>query len=164
MQNPEIKKTAFGLECNIPWEEMQELNPGCKFCAHCRREIVDYSAYTRKEVELLFAGNANVCGVFDVGQFAYEVKLPSFRFLAGILIPIWLLSEPSEAIGKEVKIEMTDMVYKRNPIARQEFASEKTTIAPTETRLRIFRRKLYVSKRFPFIHFRRNRTMGIMRH
>jgi hypothetical protein len=157
----EIKNTAFGRECNVPWESMQELEPGCRFCAHCSREIRDFSKLSRQEVKSLLKENKDLCGVFDIHQFAYEVKLPSPKWLMGMLIPVWLMVEPEVALGTERKVEKSILAERNDSIAKTSIREEKEEIKSEHRMLpKHSRRRLYLSKRFPFIHIRKRHRFG----
>ncbi len=153
-----------------------------RFCGKCQHAVVDFSGWDRSAVVAYKREHPEACGLYRA-----EHLEPHLVPLADLLKPKRGILAASLAIGATTlsaqAVEPAPSDYTRpavpvNAPRAGQVVAEPTTpaeadknealfgtcarpaeLAPVRAKPHRFR-KVYVSKRFPFIHFRRPRVMG----
>ncbi len=61
----QIGKIIIAEPCTVSWESMDNAENGNKFCQHCKKNVVDFSQMTEKQIEALIQSRkGEVCGSF----------------------------------------------------------------------------------------------------
>lgn len=158
---------------------------GGRFCAKCRHAVVDFTGWDRRAVVAYKREHPEACGVYRAEHLEPHLVplVDLFRPKRGLLAAGLALG--SVAVIAQETPPPTPSAYTRPavpvdaprasqvvepPVTAEQLEKEATLfgtcarrepIARPQVRHRRFHR-IYVSKRFPFIHFRRPRIMGKM--
>lgn len=170
------RRIVLDYACDQSLEDMKPTKEG-HYCDFCKKNIIDFRHYSIKEIQNYSVGKENLCGRFTMKQLEpdlispEELISPLKKYAAIILsfISIELAGAPSSDTNK---IKTTQTI---SPIQKAEFDSieqifskisydkSEIEISPIKEVSKKNRRRLYFSRRFPFIHFGRRmkiKTMG----
>ncbi len=164
--------------CNQNWDEMI-LNKEGRHCNLCHKTVIDFRHNSIQEIQNYSQGKKQLCGLFKIEQLdpdlidAEKIFFPLQKFIVVILsfISYDLIGNNLQA-DKVHKSKNTPSInqalikaenstnnnsQKTLPIQKQTIVDDThhtTTIAKSN------RRRLYFSKRFPFIHYKKQNYPG----
>jgi hypothetical protein len=160
--------------CDQNWQDMKP-TMNSRHCELCSKTVIDFRHKSITEIRKYSKGQENLCGHFTVEQLepdliSFEKLVSPFRKYSVIIlsfISIELAGAPSSKGTNKIKITQTI-----SPIQKVEFDNvnhnfqedfyikDKIEVIPIQE-VSKKRRRLYFSKRFPFIHYRQKvRTAG----
>jgi hypothetical protein len=159
--------------CNQDWDSMTPKIDG-KFCGLCQKSVTDYTNSSFETISKEHKAKDNVCGLYNIEQVDSDILYPvkdvfSNRFLVFITsLTIGLTTKTIQAQVNTPKIEQhqtTDTIITNNTETIKKHICDKNcdcnkSIVKYNSKRKRNRRKLYFSKRFPFIKYRRQRLMG----
>lgn len=170
MRKEKFHNQGLSFYCNqsISDFEKKDNNLNCQLCS---KNIIDFRYKTKSEYNTIVKSEKDVCGIFYANQIGDEIdiiinwKTPFFYFgfLSSLLLSKPLLAQDST----KVKTEITDSVSlsTQNP-TDSTTACQKTKTDNLEKDSKIElshyqkrKRRLYVSKRFPFVHYDRKKPI-----
>lgn len=168
MKNENNLKMAF--VCNQQWDTMNITENG-RYCALCKHEVFDFTNKNFHEIKQIQNQRQPLCGIYRTEQVDADlrpVELGSAkRALAFISMLFFLQIKP--ALSQEIEKPKTEQVeIKKVPASAnnvEKASSDITTCRNTDAaktkNLRKHKgRRIYLSKRFPFIVMRKRHTMG----
>lgn len=170
-------RTGLSFECDQDWSSMRATACG-RFCDVCRKEVFDLTNKTAAEIKSLQKEKGEICGMLLTEQV--EDVVPLHIPLAG-RVRYWLATavtflgiEAAQAATVEKPVVQTEIVAgdaleeaiikpdptgrdsrKKKPIKLFKKKANKSDDAKVKRK-----KKIYVSKRFPFIHFKKRRFVG----
>ncbi|MEO1054735.1 MAG: hypothetical protein AAFX87_29150 [Bacteroidota bacterium] len=160
------------LNCNEDWDKMTPSGCG-RHCAVCDKVVYDF---TNKSIEEIRATpKRGSCGMFTAEQMEPDlipIRLPSILrrsvFAAAALIGLSLVEAQAQTTPTKEKTEVVHgrkveaVAYEHKTFDIRTETLSKSGVHP-ETRRKFkrkFKRKLYLSRRFPFIKLRRPGLVG----
>ncbi len=169
-------KPAKGMHftCDQRWEDMAPLGND-RFCHSCQKPVIDFTGWERDAMVAWFKERPLSCGQFRAEQIdpslvaMKELDLGVRRgFFAALAALTFATAHAQQGTPSHAPTEQAPHSAVRathaTPPAKLEVDRcwvEKETRAVDKSSTRSApRRKLYISKRFPFIHLRHRRTMG----
>lgn len=171
MKPEKFHSKGLSYKCHKSVSELSKQEMGL-YCSSCSKNIIDFRDKTKREYEKIVAENKSGCGVFydyqinDEYEIAVDLKKPIFifSFLSALFFSRTAFSQDSSATK-------TEYVQLEN---QEDSTLEQSKIEPVKTKKEIRkenrqfwkrlrgRRTLFVSRRFPFIHYKRRvcQSMG----
>jgi hypothetical protein len=175
-----MAKEAITLkfECDQEWDDMKPTACG-RFCNACSKEVYDFTNKSIAEARRIQA-EKKVCGHYTREQAEPDlipIEVPLSKLKISLATAAMFLGiEITQADAKttnEARIELAAEIIneiapdptgrdsrKKKPVKlfkkRKKASKPGAVISPPKRK----RKKLYVSKRFPFIHLRRARSSG----
>lgn len=167
-------RNGLAFECDQEWDAMRPTANG-RHCVQCDQAVVDFTRWDRQAMLDHHRANPGTCGLYTTAQVEpHLVPITdvgggllrgAFAALAALALHTTYAQTPTPA---PAPTEQQPIVQ---PGPRVQSRAEKDPDAkcwmeePTEEAAPVrqhSRGKLYVSKRFPFVHKRRPRRMGKM--
>lgn len=164
-------KTKYGMMCSQKWEDLTIKSSCTSHCNQCKKDVVDFTSWERKDIVDLYKVNPNTCGYFKLEQIdppLFEFNLPTApKYLkaavaASILISSSVLGQNNDTSSLKkveqidnpnVKVDSVVPLNCKSPSASVE-VNLVSDVEPVQKK-----RKYYLSKRFPFIHKRRTNIL-----
>jgi hypothetical protein len=166
------QKIKMKFECDQSWSDMQLVSGG-RFCGDCKKVVHDLTGKSVDEVLEMRKTHTELCGMFTAEQLGAgkAIEFPKVRYAAAVLAFFGLGISQADAQQKQnVKTvqlatdSLGNTVDSRNapvcPVGTAEESSYEA--AATEPAHHYKRKKYYVNGRFPFVHRKRFRTLGVM--
>ncbi|MCC7503365.1 MAG: hypothetical protein IT229_12595 [Flavobacteriales bacterium] len=165
--------------CREDWNAMQPITDG-RFCGKCQHAVIDFSSWDRAAVVAFKQQHPDACGVYLPEHLEPEL-IPLVELLgakrgllaAGLALGAITVhaqtapTTPTEQTAPERSTKPRPVIAPENRpteaipgIKSEAFAGICTIEQAPKPPKRYRYHKLYVSKRFPFIHVRLPRTMG----
>lgn len=172
-----MKKLSVIFECDQDWDDLKPTACG-RYCDVCKKEVYDLTGKSSEEIGLAREENSELCGMLlteqlDTGLHPVEINAPSrLKYYTAFLVTfLGLELATSKAQNKkEQKMEVVNNEKKSTPstqaptiITEDENGEPVMTVQPVNQVKRYHRKKIYLSKRFPFIHIRKRHVMGRVR-
>lgn len=183
-----MKETiTMSFVCNEDYDSMPSVSCG-RHCAQCDKIIHDFTHLSVGEIRSLKEQDPEICGIFRIEQvdpnIIREIRLPVRERIAIWISSVFLLTSSGEVFaqsGHDPKIEQSEgssnapslsgkeiekNMQKGNHISLSrstppEEESESLMIKSKRRNKRHYSsRRVYLDKRFPFIHRRRRYRMG----
>ena len=163
--------------CSRTWESMAPIEGG-RFCDSCAKPVIDFTNWRKEEIQAWFKEKPDTCGQFlphqvdrtlvPIEEVGRSVKR---GFLASALL-VTLLQGQAQSAPEPPRTEQTetkpsgtiDVNYPRSKgkwrstLGRNEHGEHCTVperVASPPKRIRV-----YLSKRFPFVHIRSRNIRG----
>ena len=172
-----MKKPSVIFECDQDWDAMKPTACG-RFCDVCKKEVYDLTGKSIEEISLAMEGNNELCGMLlaeqlDTGLRPIEMYATSkLKYYTAFLVT-FLGLELSTGKAQEKKGPGIEVVNneKKNAsstqaptvITEDENGEPDMAGQPVKQVKNYHRKKIYFSKRFPFIHIRKRHVMGRVR-
>lgn len=162
--NPTLGAAEFSFQCDQQFDRMQPQANG-RFCGQCLTTVHDFRALSTEEVmALLKANGGQACGTVSDDQLELPVAERSRKHtrldwvLAGITASLLSITQPviaqqQEQVQTEQTIEYNKYGYPICPMEVEEEPVDSAEAEPVHRKKKLYRKKLYVNKRFPFIHY-----------
>jgi hypothetical protein len=172
------EKIKLAFECEQEWEDM--LPSACgRFCTLCKKEVHDFRSKSIEEIKRI-REKENVCGVYlpeQIDSDLIEIELPFLRKMRyyAAAFATFLGIETAQASAKEVKVPGIEMIASSNafdhpgpgdhPTGRDSRKKKKVKLSDKKVKggdevAKVKRKKkVYLSKRFPFIKIRKKRRV-----
>ena len=104
--------------CHEDWSQMTPAAQG-RFCASCKKEVIDFTALTRKEIAKKVQSGKSICGRYRKDQLETIYFIPEkkpFKNLgiAAVFTSLLALCEPAMGQETKVKTEQTQNNQKDN--------------------------------------------------
>lgn len=161
--------------CNQSWDAMQPTKNG-RFCDGCKKEVIDFRNLTQKEFTQHIGQSTTLCGYFKAEQvnmdLIKQIEAPKqLKYFAFLSVFTFLLSAKTtfsqikSITNTEQTTDSTKKIPDKNELTYDPTAPKNITCSkPEHTILVTHKRTFYWSRRFPFIHVRRNgrHAMGNM--
>ncbi len=177
MVNAEKIKMKF--VCNQNWDSMKVTSNG-RYCDSCKKEVHNFTNKSVKEINSIKSTAGELCGIFKIEQIEPDLIPIEFNFTKKLkyvaaTVTTFLGLELSDAKAQKTNDTPTE-ISSENPIITtpneniqngkcvlmvKEDNEEQLDIEPIQ-HIAKRRHKYYLSKRFPFVHKKRYRTMGAM--
>jgi hypothetical protein len=168
-------RIVLKYSCNQNWVNMKPTKDG-RFCDFCGKNIIDFSNHSIQEIQNYSKDKENLCGAFALEQLepelvsAEKIISPLKKYLLVILSFInYEISGSNIVLTEKHKTEQSilpDTNDKKNtkktipkPITSEEKKYSEYNDCPPESHSTSKSHRLYFSKRFPFIHFRKKRRI-----
>jgi hypothetical protein len=171
--------------CNEDYSKMP-CTDGGRFCNSCSKSIHDFTDLSIAEIRRLKETDPEICGIFMVEQVDPNLKELKFPYKnrvaiwASTLFMAFGSADTFAQSGHDPKVEQSQGSSNAPKLSGQEIesnmnqgkhislsrsapeANETTEYNPRKARRAYKRmhRRVYVNKRFPFIHIRRRYRMG----
>lgn len=161
--------------CSEDWSAMRFVEGG-RFCDRCQHAVVDFVGWRREAVLAYKRQHPEACGRYEAEHIEphlvplVDLLLPKRRVLAaGLLLGSVHVMAQADAPAPTEQLPFTSgQANVPEPAAVSEKPDGVHGICPvpvnepvkTQPYRRRPHRKVYVSRRFPFIHIRRRRVMG----
>jgi hypothetical protein len=162
---PQIQGMRFS--CPQRWEAMRPLPDGNRFCESCAKPVIDFTAWKDADLREWFTEHPDTCGHFRLEQVQpdmIEVTLPAmprdlmrgaFAALAALSLSTAAAQRvPNEPAPTE-QVPVTDPDARFGPGYHEAVDEERCWMEkdPAPVAGPVKRRtRLYLSKRFPFVH------------
>lgn len=170
MKPEKFHSNGLSYKCHKSVSELSKQEMGL-YCSSCSENIIDFRNKTKSEYEKIVAENKSGCGVFydyqinDEYEIAVDLKKPIFifSFLSALLFSRTAFSQDSSATKTEyVQLEnQSDSTLEQSKIDPVKTKKEIRIINRKYKRQIIGRRTLFVSRRFPFIHYKRRVSQSV---
>lgn len=162
------------FSCDQRWEDMAPAGND-RFCLSCQKPVVDFTGWERDALVAWFRERPDTCGMFRAEQVdpsliaMKEVDLGVRKGIFAALAALTLTTAQAQGErSSPALMEQTDSGAPGRQVERQPnelngercWVEKETVTADKPQKRSSGRHKLYVSKRFPFIHLKRRRTMG----
>ncbi|MDB4835066.1 hypothetical protein OAH12_00605 [Cyclobacteriaceae bacterium] len=162
MPSHKLHNNFLSYACNQSIEDFS----GSLYCSDCNKTLIDFREMSKGDYEHILSQNDNVCGVYNMEQIAQPVDIKK-GLLLGLTLGALSLSTPAVAQSDVPQTEQKDTLTNNSQVERdtvvrdnEESVTPKCTKKNKRTR-HYNRKKVYGSRRFPFIHFRRRDLMGV---
>ena len=172
------ERLQLTFECDQDWEAMKPTACG-RFCEVCRKEVHDLTGKSIEEIRRLKAADSGMCGIFTIEQVETSLVPIEFNFLRKVryyaaAFATFLGLETGYANTRSAQPDPIEIVAKDNitrpapkpgdhPTGRDSRKKKRSVFdkhpKPDEPAKKK-KKKVYLSKRFPFIHIRRPRVAG----
>jgi hypothetical protein len=176
---------SFEYSCSQKWGDLDNAAiRGQKFCQQCKTPVHNLAEKSHEEIiELIKQSNNHLCGYFHEEQLAPSQE-PKSSFHPKLIIAsvaAWLTFNAPKAMAQQSKIIVTEQhdsasvngdehkygVVDGNPVC---FIDETPAVTTPKkwkrhsiTLFYLGRKRVYLSKRFPFLHVRRA-VAGFLRY
>ena len=164
------------FQCDRNWSEMQPAKNG-RFCTGCKKEVIDFRNYSRKEFSEHLTKNEHVCGYFKAEQIDTSlispIKTPKqIRYFAFLSFFAFMISTKT-TYSQTKKVTTTEQTIGTNRAPAD--SSERTydpaapkngsCSAPQHKIFKTHKKVYYWSTQFPFIKGvkRNSQRMGNVR-
>ena len=163
------------FSCDQRWEDMAQAGND-RFCLSCQKPVIDFTGWERDALVAWFKEQPDTCGMFRAEQVdpsliaMKEVDLGVRKGLFATLAALAFTTAQAQVVTPSPALmEQTEGRTPRQTQIKEQPAElelercwvEKETISAGTSKSRSSARsKLYLSKRFPFVHRRRFRTIG----
>lgn len=158
--------------CKEDWGAMSPTEGG-RYCGRCQHAVVDFTGWSRTAVAAYKQQHPDACGLYDLEHIhPHLVPLVDLLRPARSVLVAGLALGSIQAVAQSEAPYPTEQLPTATPNTPAAVIADKpdgvhdtcpvpVDTAPARLRHKPYRR-LYVSKRFPFIHIRRRFTMGAM--
>lgn len=170
MKIEKFHSKGLSYKCHKPVSELTKQEAGLH-CITCSKNIIDFRNKSKKEYEKIVAENKSGCGVFydyqinDEYTLAVDLKKPIFifSFLSSLFFS-------REAFSQDTLSSKTEFVQLDSQSETEEVKNKKEVRQAKRLnkkfergRNRVIRgrRRFFVSRRFPFIHYKRSRVCQV---
>ena len=158
--------------CNQDWNSMDVTERG-RFCLQCKKEVIDFTLHSEKQLEDFKKQNGEACGMFTAEQ-AYDdiitpIRLTPLRKFAATIITLFAL-ETTQAGAQQKDSVKTEQAPDWKPGGENKAnicpVQEEESIRHHWRKTKLFsigRKAVYLTKRFPFIRIRDKYVRGFRR-
>lgn len=169
------------FNCQENLGSMSDTEKG-KFCSSCKREVIDFTKMSYSEIQAIRSVESDMCGTFLTEQIQPElrpIEAPRVRYLAFLSTVLLSLNFGSVSAQSTVdpKVEqsqgasnapnLTPEEATKKSESGQHISMSKAAAPVTETQYSEIEKKkserykkMYWSKRFPFLHRKRRYVSG----
>lgn len=145
---------------------------GGRFCEVCRKKVHDFTHYSNLELDNFLQNNSKVCGRFRVEQvdrdliapiqFPYKLKI--LTWAAGLLFSLESydsLAQQQDSVKTELNSAKQNSDTYNLPTAQTNNAAlpEVENSKPKKRHKARRRKRIYLSRRFPFFRIQRSRHL-----
>lgn len=127
-------KLSIPVPCHENWENMTPTEQG-RFCASCKKEVVDFSIMTDVQILRYFSNySGNTCGNFELAQLERPLTNGSvnnrnwLRYVMSFLLPAFIISDKTHA-QERLRGDTIAFDYKRPVVS---LTNSKTVETRTE--------------------------------
>ncbi len=162
--------------CNQTIDDFEQTSTGFH-CGTCKKTLIDFTRFSAKEIEVYHQQHEDVCGIYksehvvehlisplDFKGFWVKTIGASLVAFFSFLKPVSAQTITHDTVMTEAKNDSTLANYYEKQVESE--LGEKTSENPSKKTLRnsrkFRRRKLFISSRFPFLHYQRNYLMGFV--
>src|ERR1051326_7138637 len=68
-------KIKMKFTCSQDWDAMDVTEKG-RFCQQCKKEVIDFTHQTEKQIRAFKAEHGSACGIFTAGQLHDDIIAP----------------------------------------------------------------------------------------
>ena len=155
--------------CSQDWDAMDVTEKG-RFCQQCKKEVIDFTHQTEKQIQAFKAEHGSACGIFTAGQVHDDIIAPislsPFKKYAAAAATLFALETTAVAAQSKDSVK-TEQMQSWKPGGENkanicEVRNEEKFKKPVHKvyLFNLARREFYLTKKFPFIHSRRHFIMG----
>ena len=168
-------RISLKYSCHQDWDKMTPSKEG-RFCDLCSKNVADFRYRSIPEIQHYTKGKEDLCGRFSLEQIEPDlISAEKIFFPVKKLVLIILSFISSEVAGKNLDpdfdtgTKITQTIHQK-PLETQDFKDSDFQQSPfrenkidiesnytIEKNRKRFRRQLFFSRGFPFIHFRRKK-------
>ncbi len=165
--------------CDKKWDNMPVVAGG-KFCGSCKKEVTDFTHLTNEEIISQLKLNTKACGLFTANQLysveekpkriSYPNKFLAYASALVLLLPAkHAISQPKNPPIEQLQYlaTTTDVSFTRIPkLKGDHVCSDNCACTKKAKKRHPYRKRLRLTRRFPFISYRRppqERFMGAVR-
>ena len=161
--------------CNQDWDSMNRTSGGA-FCDLCKKNVRDFTSSSIETIIKEHSNKEDVCGLYNIEQVDPNIVAPvkdvfSNRFLVLITsLTLGLTTKSLQAQRNTPKVEQnqtTDSAKQKNITSKtiEKHVCDKNCEceeldANGNSYRRVNRRKLYFTKRLPFVRYKRHIVVG----
>jgi hypothetical protein len=166
---PSSQKIKMKFTCNQDWNAMDVTERG-RFCQQCKKEVVDFTRNTEKEIQEFKAAHGSACGVFTAEQVYDDIIAPiSLRPLKkyAAAAATLLALQTTAVIAQQKDSVKTEQVQTWKPGGENKenicLVRDEEKVKKPVHKVYLFnlgRREFYLTRKFPFIHSRRWLVVG----
>lgn len=174
---------TLAFECDEQWENMKG-SSSCRLCLVCNKQVYDLTNKSAHEIARITKEKGDICGMFLTEQLEKDlmpVELPFFsplKYYAAV-VATFLGIEAAQAGAKTVKENPVEIFAGSGEIVTSDLASiddptgrdsrkkrpkklvKKSNKSNKDEPVKVKKKKkVYFSKRFPFIHIKKRRRTG----
>lgn len=172
------EKLQLTFECDQDWDDMRPTACG-RFCDVCKKEVHDLTGKSTREIKQLKAADSEMCGMFTIDQVETGLAPVDFKFVRKVryyaaALATFLGLETGYANERSAQRYAIEIVAKDNITTHAPKPGDHPTGRDSRKKKRLSfkkhpkpdepvkkkKKKVYLSKRFPFIHLRRPRIAG----
>jgi hypothetical protein len=161
------QQTQYGVECDQDWENLPIKDSG-RHCDLCNKSVIDFISWDRKAILAYYEKHPKTCGRFKIehidptiittGSFFRKPKL----LLLGILSALGIEAVYAQTTKEHVETVQTmdtdsvQVIINKNIADILPVKNEENIVTLTNDPAVIkTKKRIYLSKRFPFIHRRK---------
>ncbi|HMC97568.1 MAG TPA: hypothetical protein VKG92_07950 [Flavobacteriales bacterium] len=163
------------FSCDQRWDDMEARGTD-RFCQSCQKPVIDLTGWERDELQGWFEEHPHSCGMYRAEQVdrslvaIADMDLGARRGLLAALAALTLTTAQAQSGAPTPAATEQSPIHAVPTIPAERVAEtnvdrcwvEKETILPETPRKHHWRRRtLYISKRFPFVHYRRRHVLGM---
>ncbi len=160
-----FQSNGLGYYCNQKVSNMTD-SKGNLFYESCSKNLVDFRGKTKSEFDEIVSKSTDVCGVFYSSQIGDEVEIklnwkkPFFilSFVGTLLFSRKVQAQQVDSPKTEVKDSTYHISSKAEESKSEEKPQQNPKLNKCKSKSHLYpynRSKIFISKRFPFIHIRR---------
>lgn len=164
-----MRYVKLAYSCDQKWKSFDETKRG-GYCQQCQKEVIDYTNMSLGDVLMAIRNRPGGCGRFAIEHtdpnIITEIRIPRplFSWAASLSLLVGI-GNTSAIAQAETKTEQAIVspsplnipVDHNNPQRICPKSTNTYNSAETVHKSRRPKRRLYISRRFPFVHYRRPR-------